>query len=352
MRLVAAYNPQANGLAESMVKTAKACLFKMAEGNLKDFDLFLPAVEIAINGKQARLTNSTPFSLMFGRPFNYPGGQKADTELCTEEALQERARIITECVYPEIEQTKRGKQKTLESKVDKARLVKESRLPVGTLVMLADVQRKGKSEPRWVGPYTVVEATKARTYALLDSTGALLQRKVPLQQLKVVALPADQDHALRTRAGEEVYEVDKILDHRGRQGDRSYLVRWKNFSEEYDSWEPAGNFEDLAVITGYWRTVGAGKRDAEELGTERNNGAGKSVEVLATPDQKAKKFATPARSADKKGARKGEAGVRAKARETSVDEHKEENVRAAPARRSARLKEPSREALEAIAGAS
>ena len=60
------------------------------EGNLTDFDLFLPSVQFAMNGKASRLTASTPFALVFGRPLNYPrdfgdellsGGHTAQQEL-------------------------------------------------------------------------------------------------------------------------------------------------------------------------------------------------------------------------------------------------------------------------------
>ena len=90
-----------------------------------------------------------------------------------------------ECVYPEVAKGKSKKQERVAAGTDVKRGAKPTLLPVNTLVMLEDVQRKGKTEPRWVGPYTVVDVTKARTYALLDATGALLQRRVPLQQLKV-----------------------------------------------------------------------------------------------------------------------------------------------------------------------
>ena len=165
-----------------MVKLAKACLFKMAQGNLVNFDLFLPAVEMAINARESKLTGSTPFATMFGRPFTFPvqhGGEHG-AEVSVEE-MRERTRQVMECVYPAIAHSSRERQQTMATRVDVKRRAKEGSLPIGTLVMLEDMQRSGKSEPKWVGPYKVVEVSKAGTYGLLDSTGALLNSRAAAQ---------------------------------------------------------------------------------------------------------------------------------------------------------------------------
>ena len=37
------------------------------------------------------------------------------------------------------------------------------------------------------------------------------------------------------------FEVDHIVDHRGPTTARQYLIRWKDFDDKYDTWEPRGN---------------------------------------------------------------------------------------------------------------
>ena len=40
------------------------------------------------------------------------------------------------------------------------------------------------------------------------------------------------------------YEIEKILGHRRkRNGDYTYLVKWKGFSYEESTWEPQSNFK-------------------------------------------------------------------------------------------------------------
>jgi len=42
-----------------------------------------------------------------------------------------------------------------------------------------------------------------------------------------------------------VYKIDKILDKRIRRGRIEYLVRWKSYSKDFDSWIPASGVKDL-----------------------------------------------------------------------------------------------------------
>ena len=44
--------------------------------------------------------------------------------------------------------------------------------------------------------------------------------------------------------GEEEFEVETILDSRLRRGRLEYLVRWKGYTPEHDSWEPERNLEN------------------------------------------------------------------------------------------------------------
>ena len=43
------------------------------------------------------------------------------------------------------------------------------------------------------------------------------------------------------------YEVDKIVAHRGAVVSRQYKVRWKNYSPDFDTWEPRGNLHPSLI---------------------------------------------------------------------------------------------------------
>ena len=53
--------------------------------------------------------------------------------------------------------------------------------------------------------------------------------------------------------GQEVFEVSHIIEERVGQAGREYLVRWKNYSEVHNSWEPAAAIECLELVMQDWR---------------------------------------------------------------------------------------------------
>ena len=81
---------------------------------------------------------------------------------------------------------------------------------------------------------------------LMDHDNTLLGRDYSPSQLISVPAPTNQ-------SGDSVFLVDHILEHRQKGRSYEYLVRWKGFDSSNDSWEPAENFYDTAVIANNWK---------------------------------------------------------------------------------------------------
>jgi hypothetical protein len=128
------------------------------------------------------------------------------------------------------------------------RLLTTNAFPVGAVVMLRDPLRQSKFEPKYVGPYSIVRRTRNGNYQLRDETGVDLERHIPPDQLKLVSKkPREQD------VQSSVYEVEKLLGHRGEPGKYEYHVKWKGYRAI--TWEPAESFRDTALITDYWKSI-------------------------------------------------------------------------------------------------
>ena len=66
------YNPRSNGLVEQHNRTLKDQLFHYVEQRQKDWDIFLPTVQLMYNTTVCGATGYTPYYLMFGREANMP----------------------------------------------------------------------------------------------------------------------------------------------------------------------------------------------------------------------------------------------------------------------------------------
>lgn len=257
--LIAPYNPRSNGLAESSVKTTCKILYKTCRGNISNFDLYLPAVQWALNTRISRVTGASPLAHVFLKPIVPPEDhQEVPVHLLTNVELTQRIAKAHEIMFPELVHYMRKRQVDQRQQASRrGRNVSSKKIPVGSSVMLKDVHRSKKFEPRWVGPFKVVGVSRALTYSLVDSTLQLLKRKVPLDQLKLVDLPTDDvlaRRAIRSSTGEvaDCYIVEGIRRHRGVGDDVEYFVKWQGYPETDNTWVKATDFEDEACIVNYW----------------------------------------------------------------------------------------------------
>ena len=248
-RLVAPYNPRANGAAERFVRSFKSVMKKIIKGNLPNFDLYLPTIQMVMNNKRSPLTGSAPSSLVLARPINrFEDYSQVEENLLSPDDRKEVVDKVLELIHPESFSKVLKSQSKTQQKVNKKRKIVKP-YKAGSSVMITDVKRKNKNEPAFVGPYTILSRNRGGTYNLLDATNQLLPRKVPTSQIKLISGPENLDDLADIR-----YEVEKVLKHRGPEGKREYLVKWKNYSSNHNTWEPEKNFDDISLITRYWST--------------------------------------------------------------------------------------------------
>ena len=120
--------------------------------------------------------------------------------------------------------------------------------------------------PRFVGPLNIVKQINAVAYELNLPMCMQMHRVFPVSLL-IPYLPGGsyQPPAIMFEDEHFEYEVERILSHRdknlkaGLNGE--YLVEWKGYGPEHNTWEPMSHLANCAIFTSeYWAY---NKRSAE-----------------------------------------------------------------------------------------
>jgi hypothetical protein len=251
-RLISPYNPRADGKVERVIGSTMMIIKKLLHGAKQNWSVYVPFAQVTFNDKITALTGSSPFSLMFGRSLNQLRDYTSDPETPSHISLDDwktHQDKILSLIYPAIDdRIKSSKDKLAQSLTRHRRMLTSTSLPNGSTVMIKDQQRANKFEAKYIGPFIIVRRARNGAYVLKDTTGDLLDRHVPADQIKLVS----KQSRIKDK---DTFTVNKIIRHRGAPGSYEYLVDWKGYNEEHHSWEPESQFNDDQCITDYWKSL-------------------------------------------------------------------------------------------------
>ncbi|KAG1139974.1 hypothetical protein G6F37_009661 [Rhizopus arrhizus] len=240
-RLIAAYHPRSNGIAERWVGKTTNIIYKRLQGKNDDWDLYLDSTQKALNNTPTALHGTRPFSLMFARRLNqfkdYSDVSIPTNYNETRKQLNGHITKFNNTVLPAIREKIKTFQAAAENKFNKShRIIKE--IPSGSQVMIKNINRTTKTDPLYIGNYTIVRKNQGGSYILVDEERS------------------------------EVYDVEAVIDHKGIPGNWLYLVRWKGYDAKDDTWEPEKYFHNNRPILKYWNRRN-GQRNVEPNSNEK-----------------------------------------------------------------------------------
>jgi len=258
-RVISAFHPRANGSAERNVGLVKASLKKLVNGDWAHWDEYLALTQLTLNSRITRRHGTQPFVLMFNRKMYYASKEGRDSlPPLSEEELLKRMRLVQDMIWPAANKaTEAFNEKMIAQWTKKNKLVK---FKMGDTVLLERTDVSSKLEPKFAGPYQVAGITDKGAYFLEDAQGNLHAGSVPPSRLRRVAGAIDSN----------IHEVDKILNHKGKNDKIKYLVKWRGYTAEESTWEPVQNIFSPEAVATYWATR-ALKSDAEQANNSQDS---------------------------------------------------------------------------------
>ena len=243
-RMTSPYHPASNGLVERHNGILTKILKTICDPDQRNWDDCIGYAAWAHNTAIPAGKIHSPFFLMYGRKPR----TVLDIELMNPPEHMDRFtwfRYLTEA---------RKARAAIEGKVKlkmKERHEREKRtdsVNEGDLVLVQfDKVPKGMSKklkPRQQGPYKVTK--------ILNGTSAILENtresndKIKRHLSKVTRFTG------KDTLGDDEYEVERIIDEKTEEGSKYYLIRWKGYTEEFDTWEPEQNLNNVEELMNEW----------------------------------------------------------------------------------------------------
>ena len=271
--LSTAFHPQTDGQTERVNQEIEQYLRIFINQRQDDWAEWLPLAEFSYNNRIHASTRRTPFELDSGQHPRMGVEPRLTSKI---EAVDEFTRRIQKA-------TEEARSALRQAAEDMARFHDAHRgrktvFKVGDKVWLDSRNIKTtrptkKLDDRWFGPFPIAEVISDNAYKLQLTPpfarvhpvfNITLLRRFNPDEIKERPKPT-QPLPTIDEEGEEVYEVERILDSRDRRGRREYLVSWKDFGPEHNSWEPVKN------LTGAQRLISQFHRQKERIRSSTGN---------------------------------------------------------------------------------
>ena len=271
-----AYHPQTDGQTEVFNKVLEEMLRNFVSPTMTNWATLLPACEFALNDHVHSGTQYTPFYLNYGRHPVKPidlmirtlGGEgdspaESDYRLDRDPIERKRGKGKFDELHLALKRAK-SLLETAKSAMTQAENRKRRDLTFveGDKVWLSSRNFTWKSGakklcPRWLGPFPIIEVMGPLTYRLELPPEWQLHNVFHVSLLKPFEQGAlyESPKPVKVTNGEPECEVEEVVRHRRNSNHTmDFLIHWKGFSREHQSWQPESNISK-AVLSRYWRSL-------------------------------------------------------------------------------------------------
>jgi len=264
------FHPQTDGQMERVNQELEQYLRMFIDHQQEQWPDWLGTAEFTYNNKAHSSTKTSPFRA------NYRQDPRMGFKVRKKGKYKEVEKFVVKMkeIQEEAKAALGKAQEEMKKYIDRKR-AEVNEYKVGDLVILSTKdlkyqmtgRRTEKLMERFVGPYKIKKIISLNTVDLELSSTVKIHPVVNIGRIQryvgQVKGQKKEQPAPVVIEGEEEWEVERILNKQRIRGKDKYLVRWKGFMAESDTWEGKENLENAKeAIEKYEREY---RRDIEDV---------------------------------------------------------------------------------------
>ncbi|KAB5587867.1 Retrotransposable element Tf2 [Ceratobasidium theobromae] len=244
-----AYHPQTDGQTERLNQVVEIYLRHYTSHRQHNWAALLPMAEFAYNNGTQASTGKTPFFICYGF---HPRFSISDLEPSNIPAADNHIQFLQKG-YEEVQSAITISQERMKTYYDrKHREAKD--YAIGDKVWLSgqNIQTDRPSRKlahKNLGPFEIIEQVGTHAFKLSLPPSMKVHPVFHVTLLRPYerddyGREPEQPPPIVVESGEKEYEVEQILNSKKTRGKLHYLIKWKGYSEESNSWEPKEHVEN------------------------------------------------------------------------------------------------------------
>jgi len=250
-KLSTAYHPETDRQMERTNQELEQYLRMYVNHRQNNWAKWLATAEFAFNNKVHTATKMSPFQVNYGRKLRMGFDiRKKEWNEKAEEFVKEMKERHEEARTALVKSQEEMKRQADRSRKEAEKYRVGDKVLISTKDFSAELMKRAmkKLMEKFIGPYVVKKivlenAVELELLALLRvhpvvNVRRLVKYKEQVKGQKKIPPPPVEV------AGEKEYEVEEILDRQEKRGKMKYLVKWKGYTVEENTWEGLENLKN------------------------------------------------------------------------------------------------------------